>query len=129
MSKDNLKYISTRLVKRKSSKAFKEGAKKAMEINGYVAIAENGWVVKKFKAGYIERVKEIEHGSENQELILDWWRNLCEFLLDPIVQEKAPSLKKHDVHRSKKLDFGIYINADDIAQQLYVKGHDVPEER
>ncbi|QDH78192.1 hypothetical protein FKX85_03710 [Echinicola soli] len=71
MSKENLKYISTRLVERKSSKAFKEGAKKAMEINGYVMVAENGWVVKKFKDGQIEKVKEISHGSENQKLILD----------------------------------------------------------
>ncbi|MBD8489197.1 hypothetical protein IFO69_10615 [Echinicola sp. CAU 1574] len=71
MSKDKLRYISTRLVERKSSKAFKEGAKKAMEINGYVMVAEKGWVVKKYEDGHIEKVKEISHGSDNQKLILD----------------------------------------------------------
>lgn len=71
MSKENIKYISTRLVERKSSKAFKEGAKKAMEINGYVVIAQDGWVVKKYENGNIEKIKKIEHGDENQALILD----------------------------------------------------------
>jgi hypothetical protein len=71
MGKKDIKYISTRLVKRKSSKAFREGAKKAMEINGYVVIAQDGWIVEKHSNGEIVKIKEIDHGTENQELILD----------------------------------------------------------
>ncbi|GGZ25683.1 hypothetical protein GCM10007049_17780 [Echinicola pacifica] len=71
MSKEKLEYISTRMVKRRSTKAFKDGAKKAMEINGYVVIAQDGWVVKKYKDGRIEQIKKIQHGSKNQDLILD----------------------------------------------------------
>ncbi|MEX0883173.1 MAG: hypothetical protein WDZ72_06835 [Cyclobacteriaceae bacterium] len=71
MSKKKLKYISTQLVERKSSKAFKDAAKKAMEINGYVVISENGWIVEKHSDGKIVKLKEIDHGFSNQELALD----------------------------------------------------------
>ncbi|MBS9525788.1 hypothetical protein KIH41_02530 [Litoribacter ruber] len=71
MSKKDLKYISSRLVQRKSAKAFKEGAKKAMEINGYVVIAHDGWVVKKYQDGTIVKLKQISHGSEHLKVVLD----------------------------------------------------------
>jgi hypothetical protein len=71
MAKENLKYISKRLIERKSNKAFKEAAKKAMEINGYVVIAQDGWIVKKHKNGSIVKLKEIDHGSNQQVLVLD----------------------------------------------------------
>lgn len=70
MGKDNLKYIGSRMVSSKSRIAFREGARRAMRMNGYVIIAENGWVVKKYKDGQIERIQEIVSVS-NQELKLD----------------------------------------------------------
>jgi hypothetical protein len=42
-----------------------------MEINGYVVIAQDGWIVEKHSNGEIVKIKEIDHGTENQELILD----------------------------------------------------------
>lgn len=70
MKNRNIKYISKRLVSNKSKAAFQEGAKKAMERNGYVIIAQNGWLVKKYSDGTIERLKELEE-PETLELVLD----------------------------------------------------------
>ena len=71
MKKPKLKYISTRLVSRKSRSAFQEGARRAMKTNGYVVIALDGWVVKKYSNGNIERLEELEHNDQNLKVILD----------------------------------------------------------
>lgn len=71
MSRPIIKYISTRLVTRKSRRAFQEGAKKAMKANGYVIIAHEGWVVKKFEDGRIEKIEELDNQNQDQQLILD----------------------------------------------------------
>lgn len=70
MKNRKVKYISTRLVSNKSRIAFKEGAKKAMNHNGYVIIAENGWVVKKHSNGEIVKLERLEN-NQNLELVLD----------------------------------------------------------
>jgi len=71
MRKAKLKYISTRMVSRKSKSAFQEGAKNAMNVNGYVVVAHEGWVVKKYSDGRIERMQELDNNDQNLELILD----------------------------------------------------------
>ncbi len=71
MKKLKLKYISTRLVTRKSKSAFQEGARKAMSTNGYVIIAHQGWVVKKYSNGDIERLEKLNVDTQNLEVILD----------------------------------------------------------
>ncbi|MCL6261758.1 hypothetical protein M3O96_21885 [Aquiflexum sp. TKW24L] len=71
MSKLDKEYITTRLVENRSKKAFKAGAKKAMKSNGYVIIAQDGWVVKKSADGTIERLEEINQGVVNLQLIFD----------------------------------------------------------
>jgi hypothetical protein len=71
MKSSNIKYISKRLVERKSKKAFKVAAKMAMTDNGYVVIVKDGWVVKEFSNGEIERIEKLAPQNLNQELILD----------------------------------------------------------
>ena len=71
MKKLKLKYFSTRLVTRKSKSAFQEGARKAMSTNGYVIIAHQGWVVKKYSNGDIERLEKLNVDTQNLEVILD----------------------------------------------------------
>lgn len=71
MKKLKLKYISTRLVTQKSKSAFQEGARKAMSTNGYVIIAHQGWVVKKYSNGDIERLEKLNVDTQNLEVILD----------------------------------------------------------
>jgi hypothetical protein len=71
MGKDKKEYITTRLVESKSKKAFKESAEKAMESNGYVIIAFEGWIVKKTADGAIEKLRPIDRNADNLQLVLD----------------------------------------------------------
>ncbi len=71
MKSSNIKYISKRLVERKSKKAFKIAAKRAMIDYGYVIIVKDGWVVKEFLSGKIEKIEKLSPQNLNQELILD----------------------------------------------------------
>lgn len=52
-------YLTKRLIIHKSKKAFSDGAKKAMKLNGYIIIAHNGWIVKKYKDGQMEKIKKL----------------------------------------------------------------------
>lgn len=70
MKKTKLKYISTRLVSRKSKIAFQEGARRAMAANGYIVIVNDGWVVKKFSDGKIEKIEQLSD-THNLKVILD----------------------------------------------------------
>jgi hypothetical protein len=70
MKKVKLKYISTRLVSHKSKSAFQEGARRAMNANGYVVIVNDGWVVKKFSDGTIEKIEQLSD-THNLKVILD----------------------------------------------------------
>lgn len=71
MGRINLKYITSRLVSRKSTSAFRKRAKMAMDANGYVIIVEEGWLIKKYSDGSIERLEELDIDNQNQSLILD----------------------------------------------------------
>ena len=71
MESSKKKYISKRLVERKSKSAFKSAAKKAMTDIGYVIIVEDGWVVKKYSDGEIEKIEELNTERISQELIFD----------------------------------------------------------
>ena len=64
-------YISTRLIKKSSKIAFEEGAKKAMEAVGYVLVAENGWLVKKFSNGSVQQIKQLETIIARENVKLD----------------------------------------------------------
>ncbi|MFK7785039.1 MAG: hypothetical protein AB8B56_07980 [Crocinitomicaceae bacterium] len=66
---EETKYLTTRIVKSAAQKAFSTASKKAMEDHGYIVVAENGKVVKKFSNGDIEVIEEIEQSKV--ELTLD----------------------------------------------------------
>jgi hypothetical protein len=71
MKKDKVEYVSKRLVARGSKRAFKKAAGKAMEENGYVVVAKDGWVVKEFSDGTIERLHQLDTAVVNTEVLLD----------------------------------------------------------
>lgn len=71
MKKTKLKYISTRLVTKKSKSAFQEGAKRAMSANGYVVIAHEGWVIRKFSDGTVEKLEKLDNEPQHLKMILD----------------------------------------------------------
>ncbi|MNK41021.1 hypothetical protein D3C87_596790 [compost metagenome] len=71
MRRSKIKYISKDMVAQKSRSAFKQGAIRAMNTNGYVVIAHEGWVVKKHSNGNIERLQKIGDEAKELKVILD----------------------------------------------------------
>ena len=55
----------------KSERAIQEASEKAMETIGYIIVARDGWIVKEYQDGTIERIEELETVDGNQELNLD----------------------------------------------------------
>jgi hypothetical protein len=52
-------YLTTERLISEAQKAGKEAAAKSMEVMGYIMISQDGWVVKQFKDGTIEKVEEL----------------------------------------------------------------------
>lgn len=71
MKKRKIKYISKDMVAQKSRRAFKEGAIRAMDTNGYIVIAHEGWVVRKHSDGNIERMRKLNEEHGHLKVILD----------------------------------------------------------
>jgi len=65
-----LVYFSTRVLKRAVAKGTKSVASKAMALVGYTVKELDGWVVKEYKDGSIEKISKIEKASPNK-LVLD----------------------------------------------------------
>jgi len=60
MSSGNEKYLTKRLLMRKSAQAFKEAREEAMDTMGFVVIVQDGWVVKKYADGNVEQLKKVQ---------------------------------------------------------------------
>lgn len=58
--KQEITYLTKRLLKRQASKAVVEAAENAMEVAGYVIRVEDEWVVKEYKDGTIERLEKLD---------------------------------------------------------------------
>ncbi len=69
------KQSSPYLTKRRLVSAARAGVRKAaaetMEVMGHTIIAHNGWVVKKYADGKIEKISRIETEKTNSALALD----------------------------------------------------------
>jgi hypothetical protein len=68
--KDKTAYLTKRILVSVARKAFTKAAKESMEVMGYIVIAQDGWVVKKYADGRIEKLEPIPP-SDVTELILD----------------------------------------------------------
>lgn len=64
-------YLTKRILLSSASKAIQIAAKRAMEINGYVVVAKNGWVVKKFADGHTEQLIKLEIVKSSSKIVLD----------------------------------------------------------
>ncbi|WP_268122881.1 hypothetical protein [Roseivirga pacifica] len=64
-------YLTKRILFSRTKKAFKDAAEDAMNLVGYVVVAEDGWVVKKHQDGRVERIKELDQVEQPQRIILD----------------------------------------------------------
>ena len=70
-NKGKAAYLTKRVLVRAASPAFREAAKEAMRIKGYVVKAENGWVVREDSNGTITRLSPIEPISRPRTIALD----------------------------------------------------------
>jgi hypothetical protein len=74
-NKKSVKRPSVYLTKRRLASAARAGIRKAaketMKVMGYTVIAHEGWVVKKFEDGRIERISPLETVNPNGSLALD----------------------------------------------------------
>ena len=59
-TRDGYAYLTKRKIVTKAKAAGKAAAKNAMDIMGFVVTTHNGWVVKQFPDGKIERFGKIE---------------------------------------------------------------------
>lgn len=64
-------YITKRILLRTSKKAIMHASKKAIRIAGYVVKVENGWVVREYKDGSIQRILKLSPKVKLQEILLD----------------------------------------------------------
>ncbi|KQS30759.1 hypothetical protein [Dyadobacter sp. Leaf189] len=53
-------YLTKRLLISRAQSAGRAAAKEAMQIMGYVVTVTDGWVVKRFADGSVEKIKELK---------------------------------------------------------------------
>jgi len=74
-NKKSAKRPSVYLTKRRLASAARAGIRKAaketMKVMGYTVIAHEGWVVRKYEDGHIEKISRIEIVNSNGNLALD----------------------------------------------------------
>jgi ribosomal protein L27 len=62
-------YLTKNLLIRLTSRAFQEASHEAMKVMGYIVVEHEGWIVRKFKDGSIEKIQKLE--KSNVPLIFD----------------------------------------------------------
>jgi hypothetical protein len=63
-------YLTKRILVSAARAGGREAAKNAMDIMGYVVVVKNGWIVRKYPDGTIEKLERLE-STENTKLVLD----------------------------------------------------------
>lgn len=64
-------YLTKRMLVNAAAKGFKKASEEAMQLMGYIVIAQDGWVVKKYADGKIEKLSLIEQVSHPNVIALD----------------------------------------------------------
>jgi len=71
MAKKEKVYLNKQMLSRSSKAAFKYGAEIALESNGYILIEKDGWLIKEYTDGEIEKVEPIMDDVTKEDLIVD----------------------------------------------------------
>lgn len=58
-------YLTKQVLKAASATGFTEAAKKTMEVMGYNLIVRNGWLVKLYSNGTVEKIKQIDKDNSS----------------------------------------------------------------
>lgn len=64
-------YLTKRALISATKKGMREAAKETISVMGYNVVSEDGWIVKKYPDGRIERIKQMEEVKRPAKLILD----------------------------------------------------------
>lgn len=57
---DGFAYLTKRVIVSKAKSAGKFAAKNAMELMGYVVTVKDGWIVREYQNGKIEKVEKLQ---------------------------------------------------------------------
>lgn len=59
-TKQSRPYLTKRLLVSAAKRGIREAADETMRIMGHIVIAKDGWIVKKYANGEIEKIEKIE---------------------------------------------------------------------
>lgn len=59
-SESNPAYLTKRILKSVTKKAFTEAAEETMDVMGYNLVAKDGWLVKVYKDGHFEKIGKLK---------------------------------------------------------------------
>lgn len=68
--KNKRPYLTKRILVSAARSGVQKAAKETMDVMGFVVVAHDGWVVRKYSDGTIERIEPLE-SPENTKLVLD----------------------------------------------------------
>lgn len=63
--------LTKRVVVRAGGNAVRKASARAMELEGFIVKADNGWVVRHYADGRIERLKRISTVKPTSKIVLD----------------------------------------------------------
>lgn len=63
--------LTIEILQKAATEAFTEAAARTMEVMGYNVIAQDGWVVKIFPDGSIEKILKLDSHYTNKPVFLD----------------------------------------------------------
>jgi len=67
----NTAYMTKRALLRAASPAIRRAAERTLETMGFAVIYKDGWIVKLYKSGKIEKLKKIKRLNPPAKLVLD----------------------------------------------------------
>ena len=67
----SVSYLTKRILTSAAKSGFSSAAAATMQAMGYNVIVQNGWVVKKFADGRIEKITKLETANTRTSIALD----------------------------------------------------------
>lgn len=64
-------YLTKRRVASAAKRGIRRAARRAMVVMGYIVVVQDGWVVKKFPDGTIEKIEPLASQNETTAVNLD----------------------------------------------------------
>ncbi|MGV3529820.1 MAG: hypothetical protein ACO1OO_13050 [Flavisolibacter sp.] len=64
-------YLTKRILAKATKAAVKKAAKKTMKVMGYSVVAQNGWIIRKYADGKIERISRIAQPNARGKIAVD----------------------------------------------------------